>query len=63
MGNDLSQVFLLEFQNAYKEDISTNTGSVGLLRNQASLGGRWGEQGGWGGVWECALILFRVICV
>lgn len=60
MGNDLSQVFLLEFQNAYKEGISTNTGSVGLLRNQASLGGR-GEQGRWGGVWECALILFRVI--
>lgn len=61
MGNGLSQVFLLEFQNAYEEDISTNTGSVGLPRDQASLGRGLGEEGRRGGMWGCALTLFRVI--
>lgn len=46
MGNDLSQVFLLEFQNAYKEDISINTRSVWACRGIRLLLVRgWKERG------------------
>lgn len=44
MGNDLSQVFFVGI-SVYEEDVSTNTRSVGLPLDQASLGGELGGGG------------------